>query len=60
MNTAVGVLIVALAMALTLVYTGEHYVIDILVGWVYAALSVAAVTAVARSRGPAPVPVLQD
>ena len=50
----------ALAMALTLVYTGEHYVIDILVGWVYAALSVAAVTAVARSRGPAPVPVLQD
>ena len=23
-------------MALTLVYTGEHYVIDILLGWLYA------------------------
>ena len=23
-------------MALTLVYTGEHYVIDIIIGWIYA------------------------
>jgi len=38
----------ALAMALTLVYTGEHYVVDILLGWVYAAGSVLAVNAVRR------------
>ena len=25
-----------LAMALTLIYTGEHYVIDIVLGWIYA------------------------
>jgi membrane-associated phospholipid phosphatase len=25
-----------LAMALTLVYTGEHFVIDVLLGWMYA------------------------
>jgi len=29
-------LLYPLAMALTLVYTGEHYVIDILLGWMYA------------------------
>ena len=34
----------ALAMAVTLVYTGEHYVVDVLMGWLYAALSVTAVT----------------
>jgi membrane-associated phospholipid phosphatase len=41
----------AVAMGFTLVYAGEHYVIDVLVGWVYAALAVAAVSrfhAVAR------------
>jgi membrane-associated phospholipid phosphatase len=27
-----------LAMGFTLVYTGEHYVIDILIGWAYAAV----------------------
>jgi membrane-associated phospholipid phosphatase len=43
----------ALAMALTLVYTGEHYVVDVLVGWLYAALTVAAVGAVRRARRPA-------
>jgi membrane-associated phospholipid phosphatase len=32
----------ALAMALTLVYTGEHYVVDVLAGWLVAALGVAA------------------
>ena len=40
----------AVAMGVTLVYTGEHYVIDVLVGWVYAAISVAAVNAFVRSR----------
>jgi membrane-associated phospholipid phosphatase len=41
----------AVSMALTLVYTGEHYVVDVLLGWAYAALSVLAVarfTAAAR------------
>jgi membrane-associated phospholipid phosphatase len=30
----------ALTMALTLVYSGEHYVVDVLVGWAYAAVVV--------------------
>jgi membrane-associated phospholipid phosphatase len=38
----------ALAMAVTLVYTGEHYVVDVLLGWVYAAGTVLAVNAVRR------------
>jgi membrane-associated phospholipid phosphatase len=37
-----------LAMAFTLVYTGEHYVSDIVVGWAYAGASFVAVTAVQR------------
>jgi hypothetical protein len=43
----------ALLMALTLVYTGEHYVSDILAGWAYAGLTFAAMTASSRapSRG---------
>jgi membrane-associated phospholipid phosphatase len=46
-----------LAMAVTLVYTGEHYVIDELLGWAYAALSVTAVHAFWRARSaPAPAP----
>jgi membrane-associated phospholipid phosphatase len=44
-------------MALTLVYTGEHYVIDVLVGWLYAALTVAAVTAVRRRERAVPASV---
>jgi membrane-associated phospholipid phosphatase len=36
-----------LAMGLALVYTGEHYVADILVGWLYALVALAAVEAVA-------------
>jgi hypothetical protein len=39
-----------LAMAVTLVYTGEHYVIDELLGWAYAAISVAGVRAFWRAR----------
>ena len=38
------------SMALTLVYTGEHYVIDVLVGWTYAVVVVAAAGVVRRRR----------
>ena len=38
----------ALAMALTLVYTGEHYVVDVLAGWLVATLGVAAAVLVGR------------
>ncbi|HSK28174.1 MAG TPA: phosphatase PAP2 family protein [Jiangellales bacterium] len=37
-----------LAMALTLVYGGEHYVVDVLLGWAYVALVVVAVGALER------------
>lgn len=40
----------ALAMALTLVYTGEHYVVDVLAGWLVAALGVAAASFVGLLR----------
>jgi membrane-associated phospholipid phosphatase len=44
-----GVLVAyALAMALTLVYTGEHYVVDVLAGWLVATLGVAAARPVGR------------
>jgi membrane-associated phospholipid phosphatase len=39
-----------LAMGLAVVYSGEHYVFDVLAGWVYAAATVAAVGAAARLR----------
>jgi len=32
-----------LAMTFTLVYTGEHYVVDVLVGWLYVGLTFFAV-----------------
>lgn len=37
-----------LAMALAIVYTGEHYVADVLLGWIYAVASFAAVRWIAR------------
>ena len=37
----------AVAMALTLVHTGEHYVVDVLAGWAVAALAVVVARAVA-------------
>lgn len=37
-----------IAMALAIVYTGEHYVADVLLGWTYAVASYAAVRALAR------------
>ena len=43
----------ALAMALTLVYTGEHYVVDVLAGWLVAIVGVGISLVVARLvRGP--------
>jgi membrane-associated phospholipid phosphatase len=46
----------ALAMAFTLVYTGEHYVSDIVVGWLYAGGVVAAVSAARALRRPRRAP----
>jgi len=46
----------ALAMALTLVYTGEHYVVDVLAGWLVAVLGVGASRLVRRSPGAAASP----
>jgi membrane-associated phospholipid phosphatase len=46
----------ALAMALTLVYTGEHYVVDVLAGWLVAILGVAASRLVRRRSGAAAEP----
>ena len=39
-----------LAMAFSLVYTAEHYVSDVIAGWLYALLAAVAVEAVARRR----------
>ncbi len=38
------------AMGLTLVYTGEHYVVDVLMGWAYAAATIVGCTAWERWR----------
>ncbi|MCF6377390.1 phosphatase PAP2 family protein [Nocardioides KLBMP 9356] len=47
----------AVAMALTLVYTGEHYVVDVLAGWAVAVLAVVvARVAVGRAIRPAWTP----
>lgn len=43
-----------LAMAVTLVYGGEHYVVDLLVGWLYALGAVAAVRWVTARRADRP------
>jgi membrane-associated phospholipid phosphatase len=55
----VGLLAYTLAMAFTLVYSGEHYVSDIIVGWLYAAAVFAGVGWARRRRAdrrPAPAP----
>jgi hypothetical protein len=39
-----------LAMSFTLVYSGEHYVLDVMLGWVYAAVVYFAVAAVEQIR----------
>jgi membrane-associated phospholipid phosphatase len=41
----------ALAMAVTLVYTGEHYVVDVLAGWLVAIVGVGAARLVGRLTG---------
>ena len=41
----------AVAMALTLVYTGEHYVADVVAGWLVAVVGVLAARAYGRLRG---------
>jgi membrane-associated phospholipid phosphatase len=54
-----GLVTYVLAMAFTLVYAGEHYVSDIIVGWLYAAAVFAGVDWVRRRRArrrAAPVP----
>ncbi len=38
------------AMTFTLVYGGEHYIVDVLIGWAYAALAVLVVRAVLKRR----------
>jgi hypothetical protein len=45
-----GLIAYVLAMAFTLVYSGEHYVADILIGWLYAG-AVFALVGVVRRRG---------
>jgi len=37
-------------MAVTLVYTGEHYVVDVVAGWLTAGIAVAVWAAVRRHR----------
>jgi membrane-associated phospholipid phosphatase len=57
--TRIGLGAYALAMAFSLVYTGEHYVTDIVVGWVYAGgvfFAVSAARARLRSRRAPPLP----
>jgi membrane-associated phospholipid phosphatase len=49
-GTRIALGLYAVTMALTLVYTGEHYVIDVLVGWAYAVVVVLAARVVTRRR----------
>jgi PAP2 superfamily protein len=51
-----GLVTYVLAMAFTLVYAGEHYVADILIGWLYAAAVVAGVAWARRRRAARPHP----
>ncbi len=44
-----------LAMAVTLVYSGEHYVFDVVVGWLYAVAVIVGASAFERLRSRAPV-----
>jgi membrane-associated phospholipid phosphatase len=50
-----------LAMAFSLVYSGEHYVVDCIAGWIYAAATFAVVNAVFDRRAREQfAPVLAD
>jgi membrane-associated phospholipid phosphatase len=44
----IGFGLYTLAMAFTLVYGGEHFVLDVVVGWLYAAIAFTATTLIAR------------
>ena len=50
----------ALAMGTSLVYGGEHYVADILVGWVYAAAIFGAAVAIRRARARRRMPTIES
>ncbi|HEY6763029.1 MAG TPA: phosphatase PAP2 family protein [Baekduia sp.] len=58
----IGFGLYTLAMAFALVYGGEHFVADIVVGWLFAAVATGTVAlgarALARRRTPAPAPAL--
>jgi hypothetical protein len=49
-----------LAMAITLIYTGEHYVIDIILGWVYAVVVFVAVSRILDRQQKRAIPVTID
>ena len=49
-----------IAMTFALVYTAEHYVVDILLGWAYALVAVWIVERVARWLAPGPAPRMTD
>ena len=49
-----GLVAYTLLMCLTLVYAAEHYVVDVLMGWCYAAVVFAAARAIIRRRSPLP------
>jgi len=49
-------LLYPLSMGFTLVYTGEHYIFDVVLGWVYAVAVYSAVLAFERRRANAREP----
>ncbi len=53
-----GLVAYALLMCLTLVYAAEHYVVDVIMGWLYAAVVYAVARAIIRRRSPL-APVVQ-
>jgi membrane-associated phospholipid phosphatase len=51
-----AMVVYVLAMAFTLVYSGEHYVFDIVVGWLYAVAVIAGAAVLSRVRARARTP----
>jgi membrane-associated phospholipid phosphatase len=54
--TRVVLAVYPLLMAFSLVFGAEHYVVDILLGWIYAVLVEVVWRAVERRRGPVAAP----
>jgi membrane-associated phospholipid phosphatase len=52
----IGLTAYVLGMAVTLVYAGEHYVTDVLVGWIYAIVVVTVLRRISSRRAPERVP----